>query len=80
MNEMDERDALMLSLNFGKGLQLYDLRKVKQVIISKFMDLAAEDVPPDFDKHKPDDLMIVFQYRNGTCEVIPAGEQFTIAY
>jgi len=80
MKEMDERDALLLSINCGDTLQLEDLRKVKQVILSKFMDLASEDVPPDFDKYKPADLMILFRYKDGSCKVIPAGRQFTIAY
>lgn len=79
---MSEDDILMINCNFGpsdnKQVTAY-MQHIKQVIVSRFEDLAGEDVPPDFDKYSPDDLVIVARYKDGHTEIMSAGRQFTIS-
>ena len=79
---MDENTILTITGNYGTSsnqlLYAY-MQGIKSVIISRFEDLAGEDIPPDFDKYSPDDLMILTRYRDGSFQLFPAGNQFTIS-
>lgn len=79
---MDDNAILTITGNYGTSndqlLYTY-MQGIKSIIVSRFMDLAGEDIPPDFDKYSPDDLMILARYRDGSFQLFPAGNQFTIS-
>lgn len=72
------KDVLLISKDFGENLLTAYMKDIKQVVVSRFADLAGDDVPPDFDKYSPDDFVIVARYKDGRSEVMAAGNQFTI--
>ena len=79
---MDKNAILTITGNYGSRNSDHVcayLQTIKKVIIGRFMDLAEEGLPPDFDKYSPDDIMILTWYKDGSCNVIPAGKQFVIS-
>lgn len=51
---------------------------VKRIVVAPFMALAGEGVPPDFDRFRPSDIVILILYADGTAAAFPVGEKFCI--
>ena len=62
----------------GKAVTTVKLEDVQRITIARFMDMAGEDVPPDFDRFGPDDFAVLIHYRDGSNKTFPAGK--TIQY
>lgn len=64
----------------GKAVTTVKLEDVQRITIARFMDMAGEDVPPDFDRFGPDDFAVLIHYRDGSNKTLPAGRQFNITF
>lgn len=44
------------------------LSDVKKLTVARFIDLASEDAPPNFDTIRPDDFVVLVLYTDGRRE------------
>ena len=57
------------------------MASVKKITVARFMELAAvEGVPPDFDRFRPGDFVILVLYSDGTAAAFPLGDRFTMDF
>ena len=54
------------------------MASVKKIIVAPFMALAGEGVPPDFDRFRPSDIVVLILYSDGRAAAFPLGEKFCI--
>ncbi len=54
------------------------MASVKRIVIAPFMELAAENAPPDFGRFRPSDIVVLILYSDGRAAAFPLGEKFCI--
>ena len=53
-------------------------RRVKRIVVAPFFELAGEGAPPDFDRFRPSDIVILILFADGRTAAYPVGEKFCI--
>lgn len=58
------------------------MASVKKIVIAPFMELAGENAPPDFDRFRPCDIVILITFTDGTAAAYPLGNgsRFTMDF
>lgn len=56
------------------------MASVTKIIVAPFMELAGENVPPDFDRFGPSDVVLLVIFADGTAAAFPVGDKCSVSF
>lgn len=55
------------------------MASVKKIIVAPFMELAAV-APPDFDRFRPSDMVLLVIFSDGSAAAYPVGDKCSVSF